>query len=125
MGAYSLLSRRLSSASGEKIILSGKVYTAEELYELGIVDILADDTHGDLAVYDYIKKENKAKNGYRAFRAAKNCVNPITYDELIKISRVWVDTALRLEPRDLRMMERLVSRQSRRSRTHIDSQLAS
>lgn len=125
MGAYSLLSRRLSSASAEKIILSGKVYTAEELYDLGVVDILADDTHGDLAVYDYIKKENKSKNGYRAFRAAKSCVNPITYDELIKITKVWVDAALRLKPRDLRMMERLVSRQSRRSITHIDSQLAS
>jgi DSF synthase len=125
MGAYSLLSRKLSGASAEKIILSGKVYTAEELYELGIVDILADDMHGDLAVYDYIKKENKSRNGYRALRAARNCVHPITYEELMKITRVWVDAALCLEPRDLRMMERLICRQSRRRGTSRDIEVVS
>jgi DSF synthase len=113
MGAYSLLSRKLDSARAEKLILSGKVYTAEELYDMGIVDMLAEDHQGERAVYDYIKRENKSYNGYRALRAAKNCVNPITYDELLNITEIWVDAALRLEPRDLRMMERLVSRQTK------------
>lgn len=117
MGALSLLSRKIGSVKAERMILSGKVYSAEELYELGIVDILAEPGQGESAVYDYIRKENKASNGYRALRAAKDCVNPpITYGELKKIVEIWVDAALRLDQRDLRMMELLVTRQTQRGK---------
>ena len=119
MGAYSLLSRKIGGAKAEKLILSGKLYTAEELHELGIVDILADDGRGEMSVYDYIRKENKFSNGYRSLRAAKNCVNPITYKELKEITEVWVDAALRLEKRDLRMIEALAKRQLKRDKESV------
>ncbi len=112
MGAYSLLSRKIGASQAERMILSGKIYTAEELYEMGVVDVLAEDLHGEMAVYDYIKKENRSSNGYRALRKAKAHCNPVTYEELKNITEVWVDAALHLEHRDLRMMERLVARQS-------------
>jgi DSF synthase len=38
---------------------------------------------------------------------------------LVRITEVWVDAALRLEPKDLRMMERLVSRQTGKAETAI------
>jgi DSF synthase len=114
MGAYSLLSRKVGIANAERMILSGKIYTADELYDMGVVDILAEDNHGERAVYDYIQKENRAKNGYRALRKVKDLCSPITYEELIKVGEIWVDAALRLEARDLRMMERLIGRQSAR-----------
>lgn len=112
MGAYSLLSRKLDGVRAEKMILSGKLYTAEELHEMGVVDVLAEELHGEMAVYEYIQKENRAANGFRALRAAKNRVNPVTYEELMDIVEIWVDAALKLRDRDLRMMERLVARQS-------------
>jgi DSF synthase len=40
MGAYTLLRRRVDCATAEKLILSAKNYTAEELHKLGIVDVL-------------------------------------------------------------------------------------
>jgi DSF synthase len=112
MGAYSFLSRRLGGPQAERMILSGRLYGAEELYEMGVVDVLAEDLQGEMAVYDYIKRENRSPNGYRALRAAKDCVHPVSYDELMNITEIWVEAALRLRPRDLRMMERLVTRQS-------------
>ncbi len=112
MGAYNLLSRKVGVASAERMILSGRIYTAEELYDMGVVDILAEDNHGERAVYDYIQKENRAKNGYRALRKVKDLCSPITYEELVKVGEIWVDAALQLGARDLRMMERLVARQS-------------
>jgi len=115
MGAYSLLSRKIGPAQAERMILSGRTYTAEELYDLGVVDVLADDGQGEMAVYDYIRRENKTRNGYRAVRAVRDYVNPITYEELIAVTEIWVDAALRLETRDLRMMERLVTRQTHRA----------
>jgi DSF synthase len=36
---------------------------------------------------------------------------------LIRITEVWVDAALRLEAKDLRMMERLVNRQTGKAET--------
>jgi len=112
MGAFSLLSRKVGEVKAKKMILSGKLYSAEEMYDLGIVDILVDDGQGVQAVYDYIKKENRTKNGIRSFRNATYCCNPITYDELKEITTIWVDAALKLTAKDLRMMERLVKRQS-------------
>ena len=116
MGAYSILSRKIGGAKAERLILSGRIYNAEELYEMGIVDMLVEDGQGEMAVYEYIKKEQKSGNGFRALRQAKRICNPITYEELMGITEVWVDAALRLNDRDLRMMERLVSRQSAKSR---------
>lgn len=112
MGAFSLLSRKIGPSKAEKMILSGQLYSAEELYEMGVVDILAEKGEGELAVYDYIKRAERASNGYRALREVKDITNPVTYKELIDITTIWVDAALRLGKRDLKMMERLVSRQT-------------
>lgn len=111
MGAYSLLSRKLDPKRAERMILSGKVYTADELHDMGLVDVLADAGEGEQAVYDYIKRENRARNGFRALRQVRDMKDPVTYAELMQVLEVWVDAALRLEPRDLKMMDRLVSRQ--------------
>ncbi len=115
MGAYSILSRKVGSAIAERMILSGKIYTAEELYEMGVIDVLADDGQGEMAVYDYLARENRARNAYQSLRQAKACCDPVTHEELINITSIWVDAALRLQKRDLRMMERLVTRQFRKA----------
>ncbi|MCW9089441.1 MAG: crotonase/enoyl-CoA hydratase family protein [Gammaproteobacteria bacterium] len=112
MGAYTLLSRRVGTSKAEQMILGGKLYSAEELYEMGVVDILAEKGEGELALFDYIKRAERAANGYRAIREVRDACNPITYQELLDITTIWVDAALRLEKRDLRMMEHLIRRQN-------------
>ncbi len=114
-GAYSLLSRKIGMVEAERLILSGKLYTAEQMHALGVVDILAEDGRGREAAYDYIKRESRLRNGYRAFRKAKRFTNPLTFDELLAAAKIWVDAAFRLESKDLRMMQRLVKRQMARS----------
>ena len=111
MGAYNLLSRRLDAARAERIILGGQLYTAEALHDMGIVDILAPKGGGETAVYEYIRRENRAKNGYRSLRKVRDLLRPISYEELWQVLEIWVETALKLEARDLRMMERLIGRQ--------------
>jgi DSF synthase len=113
MGAYTLLARRLDPARAEKIILSGKIYSAMELYELGVVDILVDDGEGEKAVYAYIKKQNRAPLGYHAVREIRHSEQPVVYADLLKITTRWVETALMLDERDLRTMQRLARSQQR------------
>lgn len=112
MGAMTFLGRRVGHHAAEKIIRSGKLYLAEELYEMGVVDVLAEAGAGESAVYDYVRREEKSRNGILALRAAREISQPAPYDELARITEIWVDAALRLDAKDLRMMERLVSRQT-------------
>lgn len=112
MGAMTFLGRRIGHQQAEKLILSGKLYLAEELYEMGVVDVLAEPGAGEAAVCDYVRREEKSRNGILALRSAREVSQPVSYDELVRITEIWVDAALRLEARDLRMMERLVNRQT-------------
>lgn len=114
MGAYSLLARRIGPVEAEKMILSGKLYGAEELKDLGVVDIIAEDGRGEEAVYDYIETNDRAYAAIRAVHKVRRIVQPISREELIEITDLWVDTAIGLEGSDLRKMERLAAAQDRR-----------
>lgn len=114
MGAYSLLSRKIGFAAAEQMILSGTLYTSEQLHEMGVVDVLAEKGEGEVAVYRYVKNAARASNTFRSMQKLKDICNQVSYEELLNIAKVWTDAALKLTPRDLRMMERLVKRQNSR-----------
>lgn len=113
MGAYSFLSRRLTPAAAERMILSGKVHTAEELYELGLVDVLAEDGEGIAATRRHLREMDRRHLSRRAMRHVCNAVNPVSRDELIRVTDIWVEAALGLREDDLRRMHRLVAAQTR------------
>ena len=114
MGALSFLSRKIGMRAAEAMVRSGKVYTATELHEMGVVDVLAEDGQGEKALYDWIRKNHRSLNSFQAIRRAKQRVNPLTVEELYEITEIWVDAALRLGERDLKIMERLVRAQNRK-----------
>ena len=114
MGAYSLLARRATPRIAEELILSGKVLPATRLYEMGIVDVLAKDGEGEAAAQAWIAKNARRRSGHQAVMRVRQHVNPVTRAELDAITDVWVDCALRLEDRDLRMMSRVVRAQMER-----------
>lgn len=121
MGAYSFLSRKVGRRTAEELILSGNIYSGRQLYEMGVVDVLAPDGAGEAAVYGFVKKHAKAGNGRRAVELVRREVNPVTYDELMNVVAIWADAALRLTDRDLRMMDRLVRAQDRSATDNIDA----
>ena len=114
MGACSLLARRIGLRAAEEFILSGKVLPAAELHKMGIVDVLATDGQGETAVRNWIAKNARRRNGLQAVHRARQFIHPVTRQELDGIVGLWVDAALRLGERDLRMMNRLVRAQMRR-----------
>jgi DSF synthase len=114
MGAVSLLTRRIGLRAAEELILSGKVLPAAKLHEMGIVDVLAKDGEGEAAVTDWIMKNDRRRNGLQAVHRARQQVSPITREELDAVTETWVDAALRIEDRDLKMMSRIVRSQLRR-----------
>ncbi len=119
MGAYSLLTRRVGARMAEKMILSGNLYSAAKLQEMGIVDIVVQAGQGEMALYDYVRKTQKRRNGVMATYQARQAVFPITHEELMKVTTIWVDAALRLEDKDLRVMTRIVQSQNRLKRNTV------
>jgi len=113
MGAYNLLSRRIGIARTERIILSGKTFRAEELLEDAVLDIVAEDGKGENALYDFIGKHSRKRQVYESLFKVRRTVFPIRHEEMMEISELWVDTALRISPRDIRLMERLIKAQGR------------
>ena len=117
MGAYSFLSRRLGAAETERVILSGRTWRAEELHDLGIVDILAEPGEGEDTVRSYIaERRRRSPNTMMALQRVRQAVNPVSYEELEEIALIWVDAALGLNDRDLRIMDRLVRSQDKAGR---------
>lgn len=112
MGALSFLSRKVGMRVAEQMVRSGKIYTGEELYLMGVVDVLAEDGQGEYALNNWVKKNHRSLNSSQAINRAKQRVNPLTIEELYDITQVWVDAALRLDERNLKVMERLVRAQN-------------
>lgn len=115
MGAYSFLCKRVSPQLAEKIILDGNIYSSDELFRLGVVDILVPKGEGEAAVQDLIRQQQRAPQAYLAMNAVRRIAQPVGYDELMGITEVWVDAALALGDRSLRTMDRIVRAQERRS----------
>ena len=111
MGAYSLLARMCDIVTAEEMISSGATYSARELYSMGIVHSLAKTNNGQEGVKKFIRQHQRSGNGRRALQQVRQRYHPIDYQELEDITEIWVDAALRLENKDLRMIDRLVKAQ--------------
>jgi DSF synthase len=113
MGAYSFLSRRLEPLRVEKMILSGRIYSVEELYDLGLIEVVTAKESGMIGVSDLIKKINKSNNTSKYILKMRDIVNPVTYEEMIKIGNLWVECALSLSSKELKVMGRLIRSQDK------------
>lgn len=113
MGAMSILSRKVGIVTAEYLIKSGKLFTAEELHEMKVIDIIAEDGKGKEAVYEYIRKQKRYGNGYKALQKIKRLINPISKEELMKIGEIWADTALNLDEKNLLMMQKIINKQKK------------
>ena len=108
MGAYNLLTRRIGSALAERIILSGRTYTAVELFDMGVIDVLAEDGQGVQATEDYLNSHNQSHNTIRSIKKIRQIVHPITLQHLYDIVDIWIEAAMDLSLKDLSKMERLL-----------------
>lgn len=111
MGAYSFLSRSCGAGVAERMLSNGKIYSARELYDLGIVHHLGKSGEGVESAEKFMRSHQQASNGHMALQKIKNRYNNLNYQELLEITELWVDSALRLEDKDLKLMARLAKAQ--------------
>lgn len=112
MGAYSFLDRKVGRRLTEELLSSGKIYSADDMLALGVIDLVVDTGAGEAEIAALAKRQTRSRNGLVALAAARRRVNGIAYEELIDVVRLWVEAAMRLNSRDLKLMQRLVTRQN-------------
>jgi DSF synthase len=122
MGAYSFLARRISTVDVEKMILSGRIYSAEELHEMGVVDVLSENGSGLSETSRFIHRHRRNQNTRKAILKIRHRVNPVTLEELLDIGEIWVDAAMSLSDRELNIMERLIRSQDKMYRSLVKSE---
>ena len=96
------------------MISTGRMYSARELYDLGVIDMVVPTGEGVSATVDFIKSHRKNRNGRMAMQKAKLQLNAISLYELHEIADIWVEAALKLTDKELKIMDRLVRAQSKR-----------
>lgn len=113
MGAFNLLTKRVSPVTAEKMMTCGRLYSADELYNMGIVDHLVEDGEGVSAVHSYIRANQKRRSTMSALKKVHDLVFPVDYQQLLDIADIWVESAFNIHEKDLRTMSRLVRGQHR------------
>jgi DSF synthase len=113
MGAHAILSRKLGHAMAGRLILSNETYTAEQMYELGIVHQLAEPGEGRAVCEEFIKRSERRHPGMVGARKAMKRTRPIELRELKDIVEIWADAAIQLSEHDLKVMSRLTRAQER------------
>jgi DSF synthase len=115
MGAWNFTIRKAGYSIANEMILSGRLYTAEQLYRRHLVDMVVDDGNGEAAVEAVIQSVNPRLRGTLAALEARRATSPVTYESLMTIVDLWTETAIGLTDRDLRLMERLARAQVRKA----------
>jgi DSF synthase len=114
MGAVSLLARRIGLSLAEQVVSSGKVYSAAEMQDLGLVNVVA--TAGALreTTLDWLREGGEERwSKRRALIEARRRFSPLTHEELIRIVELWAECSHSITSQDLRHMERLAAAQKR------------
>jgi DSF synthase len=97
------------------MVLSGRLFSAEELHYRRVIDMVADDGDGELAIERVVHEVEPRHRGTLTALRGQRLASPVRYESLSAIVDLWAESALSLTDRDLRLMERLARAQARKA----------
>ena len=96
MGGLSFLARRTSRQIVNEVTRSGRLYSAQELYDFGIVDMVVESGEAVTAARRLLRQRYQQHEAHSAMNVVDRLIRPVARDELDDVVRLWVDSALRL-----------------------------
>ena len=114
MGGWNLTLRKGGYAVANDMILSGQIYTADQLQRRGLVEYVCDNGSGEMTLNQFVHSLEPRFRGTMAALQARRVAAPITHESLQMIVEHWAVTTLGLSNRDMRLMERLARAQVRK-----------
>ena len=82
MGAWHYTIRKAGFAVANDMVLSGKLYTAEQLYRRSLVDLVVDDGRGEAALDHVVRSIDPRLRGTLVALQGQRLAAPITYESL-------------------------------------------
>lgn len=117
MGAYSFLCKRIPAHQAEKLMLQGNLFSSQELQRMGLVDVVVPRGDGVAAVEEVIRNNLRIPHARSAMHRVRSMTQAVPLDEMMRITEIWVETALAVGEKSTRTMDRLVRAQERRAAT--------
>jgi DSF synthase len=111
MGGMSFLARRVGKRVADEMVRTGRLYSADELLSLGLVDFVVETGAGWNTVQKLIQQRDRQRTAHVAMNVVDRLIRPVGLQELHEVVQLWVDCAVQLEPRSLEWMQRLYQRQ--------------
>jgi len=116
MGAHSLLTRKLNPADADELMRSNKTYTSRFLQSLGLIEKVFEVNQARNALHQFTDNVCERFNFEYHHLKCKKMLNPISKEELLAITDIWVEASMRIGAFDLRKMEILSKAQNRRQK---------
>lgn len=114
MGAVSLLARRLGNAAAEEVISSGRTFTGRQAYDMGLVDLVAGEGEARKAATEWMLDGGAERfERRRQIAGLRRRFFPVSHEELVRITDIWVDCSCDVTSRDIRHMQKLAAAQKR------------
>jgi DSF synthase len=111
MGGLSFLSRRVGRRIADELTRSGRLYGAQELLDLGVIDQVVPTGQAVDAVLRLMSQRAHQEQAHVAMNTVDQLLRPVTLDELNRIVQLWVECAMQLSPRGQAWMRRLHQQQ--------------
>lgn len=110
-GAMGLLTAYVPAKQAERMMTEARIYTAKELQDMGIVDIVCKTGEGVRAAEDYIANHAKRANARLKIQASRHRVSSFDYKEGLQVVNDWVELAMNLSKEELRTLDMLIMMQ--------------
>lgn len=114
-GGMSLLAQRIGARAAERMLGDARVHAAPALKELGIVDEICPRGQGELAVERLIAAHARQRRARLMLQRSRHRLSGLNRHELHAVVDEWTETAMRLDQRELRVMDALVRLQRGRA----------
>lgn len=111
-GGMSLLARRIGVYQAERMMTNARIYSAEELKDMGLIDEICPCGEGNLAVEKFIAGHAKRGIARKMLQRGRRRLAPLDYAEMLTVVEEWVEVAIKLSNEELRVMEMLIMMQN-------------
>jgi DSF synthase len=111
IGLYSFLARKVGMNNADKIIKHSRMYTAQEIHEMGAITEIAKEGEGKKVVDRYMQLYRRSFKVMQTLHAAKFRYAPFEFEELEDMAAMWVDSMLNLDEEDIARLEKIAESQ--------------
>ena len=119
-----LLSRRIGAVQAERMMTNNKIYTARELFDMGLIDEICQKGTGESAVESYISQHAARQKSFLKVQQSRMRTAPLDHVECMRIVDDWVELAMELSGEEARSLNMLIMMQEGGRQSQIDRKAA-